>query len=89
MDVIRKRRQLPDKPVTDNPDKKLLWEICEACWNYDPERRITVREIIDHLSRAAQKLGRETDQDISDGYDGLYRLFYESRIDFVEDHVGL
>lgn len=44
-------RMLPVKPIMNSSDKELLWKICDFCWCYDPQYRMSAAQIIEHLSR--------------------------------------
>lgn len=49
---------LPEKPEHLHPTKDQLWEkVCKACWQFDPENRLTVEEAVRRLK--ALKAGVE------------------------------
>lgn len=57
--VMRRIREekLPKKPFINSSEKAMLWSLCEACWKFDPRRRIDVHEILNFLnSRPASSL---------------------------------
>lgn len=57
MRAIR-RKDLPDKPEMNSSDKELLWGICQACWNYDPSKRMRAQQVIQQIGPGECMTGR-------------------------------
>lgn len=57
MRAIR-RQELPAKPETESSDKELLWKICQACWAYDPNKRIRAEEVVQQIDPGECMVGR-------------------------------
>lgn len=47
MKAIREK-ELPERPTSLSEDDT-LWQICIGCWNYDPDLRMSVDQIINTL----------------------------------------
>lgn len=57
MQAIRSK-QLPQKPSLRSPEKAWIWNtICTKCWEYSPEARISVCQIIEKFPSALKNQG--------------------------------
>lgn len=63
-----RRKELPTKPDLETFDKRLLWDMCELCWNCDPKKRIKVKEIITYLEDAADDDNDDDSDDDASSY---------------------
>lgn len=43
------RRLLPAKPSTESLKEEFLWKICTACWEFDPQLRISAKKVVERL----------------------------------------
>ncbi|KAI5116146.1 hypothetical protein M0805_001130 [Coniferiporia weirii] len=59
------RRQLPKPPApldTWPKKKKEAWGICESCWTFDPEQRITMASVVEKLNVLNYTADEETQE---------------------------
>ena len=69
------RGERPGEPTLDNAEKEYLWEICHACWETDPAKRLQAADAIKRIGDLRAQIGLVT-----------VRSFFFSPIDAGASH---